>query len=274
MISLMGRRPLEPAEFQATVSVAQQAIQQIIDAGQTPRNEDFEDLWRRFKYLFAAAQHGECAYCESQVTAGYPGDVEHYRPKAEIRPARDRGNRDDTQGQPPGRRYGPIKRPGYWWLAYVWTNYLLTCLKCNNWKAHQFPLAGARAAAPGREANENPLLLNPFDQNPTGHLEFDEFGLVRGLTPQGIATIDVCGLDRRTLELHRAIKANKVVRRLEEYEGALLDGNELAQRNALRALLDECRDSEPYAGLARALTAAGTDLSYAELLQLEAQGVL
>src|SRR4051812_10882784 len=45
------------------------------------------------------AMHGRvCAYCQSDLPHNDPGDVEHFRPKSE-----------------------------YWWLAYEFANYLLSC---------------------------------------------------------------------------------------------------------------------------------------------------
>lgn len=57
--------------------------------------------------------HGRvCAYCQCALPANDPGDVEHFRPKAI-----------------------------YWWLAYEFKNYLLSCGLCNRvYKKERFPL--------------------------------------------------------------------------------------------------------------------------------------
>jgi hypothetical protein len=52
------------------------------------------------------AQHGKCAFCESKVTHVAYGDVEHFRPKGGFRQ----------------RETGPLRQPGYYWLAYAWEN--------------------------------------------------------------------------------------------------------------------------------------------------------
>ncbi len=54
---------------------------------------------------------GKCAYCESKVVAQSHLEVEHFRPKKRVsdRPA----------------------HPGYYWLAYEWTNLYLSCKLCN-----------------------------------------------------------------------------------------------------------------------------------------------
>ncbi len=60
------------------------------------------------------ATHGRvCAFCLSELTRGDRGDVEHFRPKSL-----------------------------YFWLAYSFENYLLSCLRCNRtFKGDRFPLA-------------------------------------------------------------------------------------------------------------------------------------
>lgn len=80
--------------------------------------------------------HRKCAYCESPLTeVGW--DIEHFRPKKKV---------SDRTGH-----------PGYYWLAYTWTNLYPSCGPCNKrlkdkstWeepgrgktagKANQFPL--------------------------------------------------------------------------------------------------------------------------------------
>lgn len=234
-----------------------------------------EPVWRQqsFKTLFATAQHNKCAYCEMPLTATYHGDVEHYRPIAKVE-ALTAGERDDTQGEPKRSVLG--REVGYDWLAYTWSNYLLACSKCNAvWKRNQFPIRGPRATAPQALQKEKPDLLNPFETDPAPHLHYDEFlGEILHSTKQGEATIQVCGLARKTLEIQRQIKAEKLKRRFSEYEEALVLGNDVAARNALRSILDECRDSSAHAGMARYLTDQKVRLTYAQLLALEASAAI
>lgn len=61
------------------------------------------------------AQHAKCCFCESKITHIAYGDVEHFRPKAGYRQ-----HPDD-----------PLGRPGYYWLAYDWSNLYLACQLCN-----------------------------------------------------------------------------------------------------------------------------------------------
>ena len=78
------------------------------------------------------AQHDKCAFCESKITHIAYGDVEHFRPKA--------GYRQEPKD--------PLVRPGYYWLAYEWSNLLFCCQLCNQrFKGNHFPLADADPSA-------------------------------------------------------------------------------------------------------------------------------
>ncbi|HWO46598.1 MAG TPA: hypothetical protein VNM41_00935, partial [Solirubrobacterales bacterium] len=137
--------------------------------------------WEEKKFTFSAYQvdevrealldafNGVCAYCEAPLPSI---EVEHFRPKGSVRTG---------DGQ---------RKPGYYWLAATWENLLPSCHNCNTdlWTEHPdgtrrktgkgtwFPLEdeGARATAEGEEANERPLLLHPYEDDPTEHLEFVE----------------------------------------------------------------------------------------------------
>ncbi len=157
---------------------------------------------------------GKSAYCETFFAAAMPVDVEHYRPKGAF-----------IEG-------GKPKKPGYWWLAMVWTNLLPSCADCNRareqeiigadgksvaGKANQFPLAtgSLRAAAEGGEAREVALLLDPCVDDPAAHLEFGSNGTVRPAlvggadSERGKVTIDVAALMRRALVEARAVAARE-----------------------------------------------------------------
>jgi hypothetical protein len=131
-------------------------------------------------------------------------DIEHYRPKGAV------------------VDHGQLRKPGYYWLAASWDNLLPSCIDCNRsrtqefsdadphaaGKANQFPIQNEdeRATAPGEEARERRLLLHPCQDDPEGHLEFLEEGVVRAKldteghpSPMGQASIDVYALQRREL---------------------------------------------------------------------------
>jgi uncharacterized protein (TIGR02646 family) len=138
------------------------------------------------------AQHDKCALCESKITHVQYGDVEHFRPKAGYRQEPD----------------DPLVRPGYYWLAYDWSNLLFCCQLCNQrFKGNHFPLADpARRAKSHRDdvSQEEPLLINPATEDPAAFLEFRE-NVIRAIgdNPRGDATIKVFGLDCGELDGHR-----------------------------------------------------------------------
>lgn len=276
MISLAGRRPAVPANLSLDAKAASAAVRAkagvINPAILTSR--DFPNHWGKHKHLFILPQHdGKCAYCEVSVIAGMPGDVEHFRPKSYCQPLSKAKSNDDYAGNPPDRRAG-AKSAGYWWLAYDWSNYLLACIRCNSgWKKNQFPISGPAASNKRQLSAEGHLLINPFDTNPEPHFAFDAHtGQIRGVTPRGIATIEVCGLDRRSLEVQRAIKGEKLISRHSEYVDALMQKNALAQNHALRSLLDECQDREVFAGLARYFVKHKVGIDFAQLTAMKASG--
>lgn len=172
-------------------------------------------------------------------------------------------------------RDGEKRTPGYWWLAYSFDNYVFSCFWCNNHKRTRFPVRGRRPAlSPGSESREKPLLLNPCTDDPTGHLDFDELGVVHGMTDEGRFTVHVCGLDRRDLLPERRRTATSIMRDINDVQDAFVQDNEMAQQQTLHRLLEVCLPDAPYAALARALVARHLGLSYEELLAARDAGLL
>lgn len=263
MIDLRDRFPSEPAEFGDKEPVeekslrkwrkirdARKAIERKIGNSRCPSSKDFSDSWKAYKAEFREAQYGgKCAYCETRIAASQAADVEHFRPKTSIQEPKGRGNRDDSVGKP-NRSMGPEEYPGYWWLAYEWSNYLYACALCNRtWKGNSFPLNGLRGdMTPGCECAEEPMLLNPFWVDPESHLRFDEIGQIHATTDRGQATIDCCGLDRELLRRER----EKLVRRiLQDFEDLAI--GELTPAAFDRRIKGFCRPDSQYAGLAMSL---------------------
>ena len=164
-----------------------------------PLPEVDDKLYKGAMDYLLALTHGKCVYCESDIRTTHPGDVEHYRPK--------RGVRDES-GKIVKIKNGnaEIDHPGYWWLAYEWTNLLPSCIDCNRIRKHEeekggkgelFPVRGFRAANPGEESKEEPLLLNPADRDPAEHLEFLENGMIKPKTDIGAASCKILGLNIR-----------------------------------------------------------------------------
>ena len=158
-------------------------------------------IWSDLKaWLIDNVFRGKCAYCEVKITPGFFGDGEHYRPKGNVTVVDDTGKRrtvDTDDGS---------CHPGYYWLAYDWRNLLPSCTKCNNRKSDQFPVGAAHVhlAAPEPaelDQVEQPLLINPYQEEPGNCLVFGACGVIAPVddNPRGVATIKVFGLDRPEL---------------------------------------------------------------------------
>ena len=227
----------------------------------TPPGKLVFDVYRNadVKDALNAIFNFKCAYCESDVRATEPGDVEHFRPKGVIT-VRD-----------PGGKVG--KRAGYPWLAAEWSNLLLSCTFCNRPNKHQvrslpkrtlgkanwFPLADERkrAAKPQAVAREPRLLLDPCVDKPEKHLAFTPDGdiqprVVAGVaSAMGEATIETCALARIGLMQARARHRRFV-------ENAALDVREALQAGrapgrALALLIEMLDPASPYVAFTRSV---------------------
>ena len=189
------------------------------------------------------AQHGKCAFCESQITHISYGDVEHFRPKGAFR-----------QGEAE-----PLERPGYYWLAYEWTNLLFSCQLCNQrHKKNEFPLSSpALRARSHRDAftGEQPMFVDPSDpsDDPSVAISFRE-EIPYPKSKRGEETIRALGLKRPPLNQMRrdfldALRATFVLAyALSPSESAKL----AAEIQLARALLGRAvADSGQYAAMVR-----------------------
>jgi uncharacterized protein (TIGR02646 family) len=166
-----------------------EASQQAFEDGQRAFTFD-STLYgaKSVKNALVKAQHGKCAFCESQVRHIAHGDVEHYRPKGGVRQ-----NGSD-----------PLEQPGYFWLAHVWANLLFACQLCNqSFKKNMFPLVD-----PSRRAHshledltaEEPMLIHPVDDEPGVLIGFrEEMAFAIDGHPRARTTIEVLGLNREEL---------------------------------------------------------------------------
>lgn len=134
-------------------------------------------------------QYGKCVYFECRLNGDY-GHVDHYRPKA-------------GYTVPPSN---VLKTPGYYWLAYEWSNLFLSCSTCNtSYKQNHFALEdeSQRDIANQNISKEVPLLINPYEEDPKLHLKFHQYILAPILidgkeSKKGRYTIDVLQLNTRT----------------------------------------------------------------------------
>jgi uncharacterized protein (TIGR02646 family) len=140
---------------------------------------------REVKDALRKAQHDKCAFCESKLThIGY-GDIEHFRPKAAVRQ----------------NEKGELEYPGYYWLAYEWSNLFLSCQLCNEkFKRNCFPLRNPKSRVRSHREDLNrelPLLADPAG-SPESHITFNG-GMIVAKDIIGKTTIKVLGLDRKEL---------------------------------------------------------------------------
>lgn len=141
------------------------------------------------KKALLTAHFEKCCFCERKIESGH---VEHFRGK---------GGHQQSETE-------KIVKPGYYWLAYEWSNLYLSCAKCNSsYKRNFFPLANPHQRATSHLIDinqEEPLLVDPTKDNPEDFIEFI------GYTPKAIngnkkgkETIKRTGLDRPFLDNRR-----------------------------------------------------------------------
>lgn len=139
-------------------------------------------------------QHHKCCFCEARITHVSHGDVEHFRPKG--------GFQSTLQGG--------LTQPGYYWLAYDFSNLFLACQICNqSYKKNYFPLEGGDESNRARSHHDNyrdekSLILHPEFDEPEQHITFEaEVIKPRNDSARGKATIERTGLDRELLQDNR-----------------------------------------------------------------------
>ncbi len=193
MIPLIRTRRVPPVhtnfdkEKREEFNVELMLRQRSIKRGDDEKHEFNSTHWGKAKKQLLAETHNKCAYCEAPTAQVAYGDVEHYRPKSK-----------------------------YWWLAYSYENYLVSCQLCNQkYKKAKFPTKNKKMLAPvkirrnttdeyisskkskltpdsldpGEISNfeqlhrmERPYIVNPYVDNPTiwyAWKAFEETGRVR-----------------------------------------------------------------------------------------------
>ena len=175
-------------------------------------------------------QQSKCAYCETILEHNPGRYVSHYRPLSNaVDP------HHDTQ-----------HLECYAWFAYEWRNLMLICKDCDNHKLNFFPISGRTAVAlsswRAAQLREMPLLLNPYEDNPSDHLMFDTDGVACPISPSGKETIELLNLNRPALRLTRKKQINGGLKVILESD------NEYALKDALRNYIG---DEVPHAGAVR-----------------------
>jgi hypothetical protein len=252
---------------------AERIMRADIAAGRDPSFD--EQIWQAHKGAFSAAQRDKCGYCE-QPSLNHPGTVEHYAPKSEIQALADPGAEHIRTANVLDRRTPAISRPGYWWLAYAWDNWLFACERCNTaWKRSLFPVReGDRVLPPTQSTKETPLLLNPFGPaDPSLHLSFSRVGQIapRNRSLRGEATIQTCGLDRESLRRQRQGIAADANRHADIVQLALNQQDLRRAHDAVINLLSLGAEARAHAGMVRSIVWATLDCRWPDLERLEAK---
>lgn len=177
------------------------------------------------KRALERAQHKKCCYCEGHFIGHAPGDIEHFRPK-------------DGAQQAMGQK---VSVPGYYWLAYEWSNLFFSCPDCNRVaKRRLFPLSNPTRRARSHLDDiqrERPLILNPAGpDDPRHHIRFHE-EIPIGVSRRGKMTVKSVKLDREELSERRRAQL-AYLKRLRDLVRVLRDD----PRPDAQALLRETRD--------------------------------
>lgn len=195
------------------------------------------------KDALKTTQHSKCAFCESSFDHVAYGDIEHFRPKGGYK----------RNAAEKGLRY-----PGYFWLAYEWSNLFYSCQLCNQqFKKNVFPVRDNRSRAHPKTrniANEEPLLIDPATQDPATFIGFrDEYAFAVSGCPEGETTIEALGLNRDKLVEHRAERLESIRAIVELCALLRADPAKLAELQDWEAKLEaKKRDTAEYAAMARA----------------------
>lgn len=188
-----------PNTLMADSAVGLERLENNIQNGDKPQFDSNIYASAEVKDSLKTSHKNKCAYCERNLNGDY-GDVEHYRPKGGVT-----GNKGGL---------------GYWWLAYEWSNLLLSCSECNrSCKRNSFPLAdeNQRNILERNISEEQPLLINPTEEDPSDHLEFNRWVVLPKVIDgeedcRGKKTIEIMRLnDRPDLVEKRKRRWNEII---------------------------------------------------------------
>lgn len=187
------KRVAKPPHFEFVAPRGRRLAKQFFDQPPSRRKQDSFDyesvfsqsFWDVVLHALVKQFHGKCAYCESVVSPLSISNIDWFRPRRGVA---------ETSGK--------YLRDHYWAQAFEWENLYLCCATCNRYKANRFPVVGKRAAADANRkelSTERALLVDPCQDDPEQHLLYTPDGKVSGKTEEGLATIEVLGLNRMEL---------------------------------------------------------------------------
>jgi hypothetical protein len=160
---------------------------------QKGRYEEQSSIWSEVKVVFMRLQgNAKCAYCERKLESEDFGkveqDVEHFRPKGNVKPWKVPKHLVDWGVQVTAV---PGEKRGYFLLPYHPFNYAAACKPCNSsLKGDRFPIAGnydLKGEDPKQLKSEKPYLI--YLIYPIGDFDDDPEKLIRfhGVSLQPVA---------------------------------------------------------------------------------------
>lgn len=160
-----------PEGWEGRADAAAEEVQAAVVEERSAVIERHSGLWRELVDALRSLSYSKCWYCETRQPRS-DDSVDHFRPKNRVAERKD--------------------HPGYWWLAFDWWNYRLSCTFCNSrrrnkrtrttgGKQDHFPLLdeAMRAYSAADDLGlENPMLLDPARAGDTTLLWFGDDGHV------------------------------------------------------------------------------------------------
>lgn len=206
---------------------------------------------KEFRKQLLICQGPKCCYCEKPVASG---EIEHYRPKAAWQQT----------------RKSKISRPGYYWLAYSWNNFLISCGECNSGsrKGYLFPVSGTRAVTrQSRLEQEKPVLINPAVEDPSKFVSYQKaMPIAVDKVGRGRDNINIFDLERRAdlvtareevLELYiTRLKIAKLKVTITKQPGCTLSKKNIVE--ARKFVVERINKKKPFAGMLIANLRNGT----------------
>ncbi len=243
---------------QLKVAPNAEARKEIIDANDT--------VWGELKAWLLSLSHEKCWFSEAKDCFNH-WHVEHFRPKKSAK------DKDGTEHE------------GYWWLSFDWHNFRICGDVGNSKKGTFFPLRPGcfRAAPLGDVRFEDPLLLDPADEDDPSLLSFDVLG--RAIPAPNIEdewekerveySVERYKLDFPVLEAQRKVVWNECWTRIEEYRDELAsyhaDKTNVIARNRFKQAAKEVRkmmrEDKQFSAVAKACVLNTGDPRVVRILQ-------
>lgn len=169
LIDLEAIRPRIRAEIRRLEEAKLEVLRAADAEARKELFERYRARWSAVRDAFEEQSNGKCWYVECK-NPGSDNDIDHYRPKSRV--AED------------------LTHPGYYWLAFEWTNFRLSCQRANRprrnpetdetgGKSDNFPLVNPenRARAPGDDLSlEIPAIFDPTNVVDVAMLTFGPSG--------------------------------------------------------------------------------------------------